>query len=483
MAWYRTGTIALTNGSTAVVGTGTDFVAGAAVGESVVAPDGKVYEIAAVVSATSLTLGSNYLGTTASGQAYAIAPTQSYIRDLAGQAAALINTYSGLVTNAAAGKFPDGTLSVPSIRFTTDDNTGINHLTSDSFDLVTNGVSRLNVSNSGLSGDATGLSNTIAPQTVAATSKTTPVDADLIPLVDSAASNVLKKLTWANLKATAKTYFDTLYLGIAATAANASQLLGKTWAAPDPIGSGTPNTGAFTTLSATGTGATGLALLRTNATDTNAGANTPTLANSYLNLGGGEYGADKYYPITFGYSAGRTNPAAYVAYRSVTAAGYGYGDIVIGVRSVSTDTLPTTVATFSSTGLAVTGAVTTSTSFKGTRASGGSVFPLLQYGDTLGGAVSDNVVIGNVGGDPLLIVVSNVERARVTTTGLAVSGAVTATSTMNTGGYTVATLPAGSVGDRAYVTDATAPTFLGALTGGGAVRTPVFKNASAWVAG
>lgn len=44
-----------------------------------------------------------------------------------------------------------------------------------------------------------------------ATSKTTPVDADSIGLVDSAASNILKKLTWANAKATLKTYFDTLY--------------------------------------------------------------------------------------------------------------------------------------------------------------------------------------------------------------------------------------------------------------------------------
>lgn len=51
----------------------------------------------------------------------------------------------------------------------------------------------------------------IAPGTHAATSKTAPVDADEIPLVDSAASNVLKKLTWANLKATLKTYFDALY--------------------------------------------------------------------------------------------------------------------------------------------------------------------------------------------------------------------------------------------------------------------------------
>lgn len=44
-----------------------------------------------------------------------------------------------------------------------------------------------------------------------ATAKITPVDADTTALIDSAASNVLKKVTWANIKATLKTYFDTLY--------------------------------------------------------------------------------------------------------------------------------------------------------------------------------------------------------------------------------------------------------------------------------
>ena len=49
----------------------------------------------------------------------------------------------------------------------------------------------------------------------AATSKATPVDADEIPLSDSAASWGLKKLTWSNLKATIKAYFDTIYLSFA----------------------------------------------------------------------------------------------------------------------------------------------------------------------------------------------------------------------------------------------------------------------------
>ena len=51
----------------------------------------------------------------------------------------------------------------------------------------------------------------IGTLTAGAAAKTTPVDADLIGLADSAASNTLKKLTWSALKAALKTYFDKLY--------------------------------------------------------------------------------------------------------------------------------------------------------------------------------------------------------------------------------------------------------------------------------
>lgn len=44
--------------------------------------------------------------------------------------------------------------------------------------------------------------------------KTTPIDADSLVLVDSAAASVMKNLTWANLKATLKAYFDTLYVAL-----------------------------------------------------------------------------------------------------------------------------------------------------------------------------------------------------------------------------------------------------------------------------
>jgi hypothetical protein len=44
-----------------------------------------------------------------------------------------------------------------------------------------------------------------------ATDRTTPVDADTVGLIDSAAGNALKKLSWSNIKATLKNYLDALY--------------------------------------------------------------------------------------------------------------------------------------------------------------------------------------------------------------------------------------------------------------------------------
>lgn len=45
----------------------------------------------------------------------------------------------------------------------------------------------------------------------AADGKTTPVDGDEVGIADSGATYGLKKVTWANVKATLKTYFDTVY--------------------------------------------------------------------------------------------------------------------------------------------------------------------------------------------------------------------------------------------------------------------------------
>lgn len=151
MAWYRTGTVSVTNGSTTVTGSGTSWVTGVGIGEAFYGPDGRVYEIANIISATQLTLGSAYLGATQTGQAYQIIPTQSYIRDLAAQAAQLVSDYAGFASNAGAGKFGDGTVTSPGVRFTSDENTGIRRAGNDDLRLVAGGADQVTINASGVS--------------------------------------------------------------------------------------------------------------------------------------------------------------------------------------------------------------------------------------------------------------------------------------------------------------------------------------------
>jgi len=63
-----------------------------------------------------------------------------------------------------------------------------------------------------------------------------------------------------------------------------------------------------------------------------------------------------------------------------------------------------------------------------------------------------------------------------------VGDSLTVTTTSKTGGYLVATLPAGTTGMECYVTDALAPAWNTALVGGGAVVVGARKNATVWVA-
>lgn len=67
-----------------------------------------------------------------------------------------------------------------------------------------------------LNGIATGADVTSTAINAAA-AKTTPVDADTFPLSDSAASFAMKKVSWSNIKATLKTYLDTLYAALVHT--------------------------------------------------------------------------------------------------------------------------------------------------------------------------------------------------------------------------------------------------------------------------
>ena len=124
MAWYKTGTVSVTNNSATVTGSGTNFVSGAQVGFGFQGPNGLVYEITAINSSTSLTITPVYGGSTASGQAYAIVPTQGLTAALASDVTDLITDYQTVVDNAGAGKFGDGSAASPGIRFVNDQDTG-----------------------------------------------------------------------------------------------------------------------------------------------------------------------------------------------------------------------------------------------------------------------------------------------------------------------------------------------------------------------
>lgn len=147
MAWYKAGTVSVTNGSTAVTGNLTQWVDNATQGQSFIGPDGGNYEIASITTATALTLARPYLGPTASGAAYAIMPVQGYQRDLTIQAAQLLVNYATMRDTIGAGIFPAGDVETPGFRFSGDENTGITQTGPDTFAIVVGGqvVANFNV--------------------------------------------------------------------------------------------------------------------------------------------------------------------------------------------------------------------------------------------------------------------------------------------------------------------------------------------------
>lgn len=142
MSWYSTGTISVTNGSAAVTGSGTAWVAAVRAGWAMIMPNGLPYEIASVNSDTGITLVNVYTGTTQTGQAYSVMPTQGLEANLVTALNDLLTNYQGVYDGVGQGKFLDGTVAAPGIRFAGDEDTGLYRPASNQLAAAAGGVMR-----------------------------------------------------------------------------------------------------------------------------------------------------------------------------------------------------------------------------------------------------------------------------------------------------------------------------------------------------
>lgn len=99
MPWYSAGTVAVTNNSPTVTGSGTSFSANARVGDAFRGPDGLWYEVTNVASATVLSIKPNYQSASNGAGAYAIAPMQGYVKDSADTLRSFVNQYGSKIAS------------------------------------------------------------------------------------------------------------------------------------------------------------------------------------------------------------------------------------------------------------------------------------------------------------------------------------------------------------------------------------------------
>jgi hypothetical protein len=102
MAWYKIGTINLTNGSDIVTGNGTNFPNSIRKGDALQIGN-SLYELDGVVNSTQMKLTKPYAGSTSSNTSYAIIPTQTNVQDLNSNVLDLIDIASDIIENGVEG--------------------------------------------------------------------------------------------------------------------------------------------------------------------------------------------------------------------------------------------------------------------------------------------------------------------------------------------------------------------------------------------
>ena len=89
---------------------------------------------------------------------------------------------------------------------------------------------------------------TVADAIAAAAGKTTPVDADEVGLIDSAASWALKSLTWANIKVAVGAWYDAAGRTLTNKTLGSTILAGGSGTATIQAGTGTPEAAVAATV-------------------------------------------------------------------------------------------------------------------------------------------------------------------------------------------------------------------------------------------
>jgi hypothetical protein len=217
-----------------------------------------------------------------------------------------------------------------------------------------------------------------ASETHAATDKATPVDADELPLVDSAASFVLKKLTWANVKATLNGVFAVL-----AGKSGGQTLIGGTQVADKLVLQGTSGNGTVTAtalevkagnngaLSALNVLNSGQLIVQGDAT-----TDLPVMSAELLTAGSWTVGAGwaESPPGTFAHTAGNT---ATLTHSATIASGAKYqiswvvtgrtaGTFTVAVGGVSSSSVSASGNTGPTTTATTVFTITPTTDFNGT---------------------------------------------------------------------------------------------------------------------